>query len=191
MKRLSLRAMLLGTAAIAVALVACILIKDRLETKSLAACIVEANAVAARDPIGKLSPPLNEAEVYRWLGGYLAAADQPASVKWRCKRILRSGRLPPQARIRGEVVHCVPHGWLTTKRRKEWNFRLEIEHGERHFVGIDIMRDRLSRGVDWAALAQVREFALNFGDFGVGIGRKSNGGGGRVGCGLCSEDLVR
>ena len=40
-------------------------------------------------------------------------------------------------------------------------------------------------------LAQVREFGRYFQNFGVGTRRKSNGDGGRVVAGRCSEDLLR
>src|SRR5689334_9980579 len=110
MKRFSLRMMFVATSAACVAVVAGIWLKERIETKSLASCIAQANAAAASDPLGKRYAPLTEADFSRWLTAYVADADGPEEWKRELRRILRSGRLPLSARLYGQARSSVSVG---------------------------------------------------------------------------------
>jgi hypothetical protein len=154
MKQFGLRTMFLAVSAICVALVAGIWLKERLETKSLASCLAEANAAAAQDTLGRQYAPLAEADVYRWLDAYLVNSGGPDEWKRELRRIVRTGRLPLSAQVHGQVGSSISVGWLRSTPHRYWYYMLSVDCGPSATWGVEIPAWELHRsnGVNWEAL---------------------------------------
>jgi hypothetical protein len=126
MKRFSLRALLLCVAMICLAIKVGLVIKERRETRSLAECVAEANAKAAQDELGKLAPPLTEKAVLTWIEMRLQAVDDPDWVQRQLRRIVRSGRLPLDARLDGGRTTWIERVWFVNSVRREWDYDLYL-----------------------------------------------------------------
>jgi len=113
--------MFIGVAVVCLGLVAANWIAWYRSTKSLAACIADANAAAQRDPLGKTYAPLTEDYVYFWLQAYIDNSDGPAELKAELRRVVRTGRLPNSAQLEGEIGHSVTRGWFKSTRYRFWN----------------------------------------------------------------------